>query len=97
MGWIDDEHAAGRQAGPHDLARFIGVTRPGYELSESGLPADRVDLQEVPAMAISSTDCRERVARAEPVWYLVPDGIVQYIAKRGLYPASGSGVSDDRS
>jgi len=68
-----------------DLARFIGVTRPGYELSESGLPADRVDLQEVPAMAISSTDCRERVARAEPVWYLVPDGVVQYISKHHLY------------
>ena len=31
-----------------ELAQFIGVTRPGYELSEPGLPADRVDLQEVP-------------------------------------------------
>jgi len=40
---------------------------------------------EVPALAISSTDCRERVARNEPIWYLVPDGVVQYIAKRGLY------------
>ena len=29
--------------------------------------------------------CRERVAQGEPIWYLVPDGIVQYIAKRGLY------------
>ena len=32
-------------------------------------------------MAISSTDCRARVERAEPVWYLVPDGVVQYITK----------------
>jgi nicotinate-nucleotide adenylyltransferase len=69
------------------LAHFIGVTRPGYELSESGLPADRVTLQEVPAMAISSTDCRSRVSRAEPVWYLVPDGVVQYINKYRLYAA----------
>lgn len=68
-----------------DLAHFIGVTRPGYELSESGLPADRVSLKEVPAMAISSTDCRERVASGEPVWYLVPDGVVQYINKYHLY------------
>ncbi|WP_370892479.1 nicotinate-nucleotide adenylyltransferase [Janibacter sp. GXQ6167] len=68
-----------------DLAHFIGVTRPGYELSESGLPADRVSLKEVPAMAISSTDCRERVAAGEPVWYLVPDGVVQYINKYHLY------------
>ena len=68
-----------------DLARFIGVTRPGYELSESGLPADRVDLQEVPAMAISSTDCRERVARAEPVWHRVPAGLAQRRATHPLY------------
>jgi nicotinate-nucleotide adenylyltransferase len=70
-----------------DLAHFVGVTRPGYVLSESGLPADRVTLQEVPAMAISSTDCRARVERAEPVWYLVPDGVVQYINKYRLYAA----------
>jgi nicotinate-nucleotide adenylyltransferase len=42
-------------------------------------------LIEVPAMAISSTDCRQRVKRGQPVWYLVPDGVVQYISKRGLY------------
>ena len=70
-----------------ELAHFIGVTRPGYVLSESGLPADRVTLQEVPAMAISSTDCRARVERSEPVWYLVPDGVVQYINKYRLYAA----------
>ncbi len=76
------------------LAHFIGVTRPGYELSESGLPQDRVTLQEVPAMAISSTDCRDRVADGEPVWYLVPDGVVQYINKHHLY-AGGPGASSD--
>jgi nicotinate-nucleotide adenylyltransferase len=70
-----------------DLAHFVGVTRPGYPLSESGLPGDRVTLQEVPAMAISSTDCRARVERSEPVWYLVPDGVVQYINKYRLYAA----------
>ena len=67
------------------LAHFVGVTRPGHELSDKGLPEDRVTLQEVPAMAISSTDCRDRVARGEPVWYLVPDGVVQYINKYSLY------------
>jgi nicotinate-nucleotide adenylyltransferase len=36
-------------------------------------------------MAISSTDCRARVAAGQPVWYLVPDGVVQYISKRDLY------------
>jgi nicotinate-nucleotide adenylyltransferase len=67
------------------LARFVGVTRPGFELSDAHLPADTVTLVEVPAMAISSSDCRARVAAGKPVWYLVPDGVVQYIAKRGLY------------
>ena len=67
------------------LAHFVGVTRPGFELSDSHLPADSVTLVEVPAMAISSSACRARVADGEPVWYLVPDGVVQYIAKRGLY------------
>jgi len=42
---------------------------------------------EVSALAISSTECRTRVAKGEPVWYLVPDGVVQYIAKHGLYGA----------
>ena len=72
-----------------ELAYFIGVTRPGHRLSDNGLPADRVSLLEVPAMAISSTDCRERVEQGLPVWYLVPDGVVQYIAKHGLYDPPG--------
>lgn len=70
-----------------DLAHFVGVTRPGYELADAHLPDGAVTLVEVPAMAISSTDCRRRVAEGRPVWYLVPDGVVQYIAKRGLYRA----------
>jgi nicotinate-nucleotide adenylyltransferase len=67
------------------LAHFVGVTRPGHRLTGDGLPEDRVSLLEVPALAISSTDCRQRVATGQPIWYLVPDGIVQYIAKRRLY------------
>ena len=78
IGWKDSD-------GMFSLAHFVGVTRPGHRLSTAGLPADRVSLMEVPAMAISSTDCRTRVAKDEPVWYLVPDGVVQYIAKYNLY------------
>ena len=71
-----------------ELAHFVGVTRPGTTLGEhdiAHLPPDKVTLLEVPALAISSTDCRMRVKEHLPIWYLVPDGIVQYIAKRGLY------------
>lgn len=80
-----------------DLAHFVGVTRPGYELPGQGEDDDapnplqremdegRLSLVEIPAMAISSTDCRERAAAGRPVWYLVPDGVVQYITKHGMY------------
>jgi nicotinate-nucleotide adenylyltransferase len=72
------------------VAHFVGVTRPGFDLTDDHLPADAVTLVEVPAMAISSTACRDRVAAGKPVWYLVPDGVVQYINKRGLYRGSGN-------
>lgn len=67
------------------LAHFVAVSRPGHDLSISGLPQQDVSLLEVPALAISSTDCRGRVSRGFPVWYLVPDGVVQYISKHHLY------------
>jgi nicotinate-nucleotide adenylyltransferase len=70
------------------LAHFVGCTRPGYTMDEADLgdiPPDRVTILEIPALAISSTECRERCAKGEPVWYLVPDGVVQYIAKHHLY------------
>jgi nicotinate-nucleotide adenylyltransferase len=71
------------------LAHFVGCTRPGHRLSGDGLPDQRVSLVEIPALAISSTACRERVRAGEPIWYLVPDGIVQYISKRRLYRETG--------
>ena len=71
-----------------DLAHFVGVTRPGHDINTEGLPPSGVTLIEVPAMAISSTDCRTRVKRGVPVWYLVPDGVVQYINKYKLYLGS---------
>ena len=39
----------------------------------------------MPALAISSSDCRKRAEESRPIWYLVPDGVVQYVSKRGLY------------
>ncbi|MFR9723300.1 nicotinate-nucleotide adenylyltransferase [Streptomyces sp. MS19] len=78
LGWRDASEL-------FSLAHFIGVTRPGHVLTDPGLPNGGVSLVEVPALAISSTDCRQRVARGDPVWYLVPDGVVRYISKRALY------------
>ncbi len=75
-----------------EIAHFIGVTRPGHQLEAPGLPPSSVSLLEVPAMAISSSDCRARVRAGKPVWYLVPDGVVQYINKYALYRTDSSGA-----
>jgi nicotinate-nucleotide adenylyltransferase len=76
-----------------ELANFVGCTRPGYAMDPvtlARIPAEKVTIVEIPALAISSTDCRQRTERGEPVWYLVPDGVVQYVAKHRLYtPAEG--------
>ncbi len=78
LGWRDPEQVVAS-------AHLIGVTRPGHTLADPGLPSARVSLLEVPALAISSTDIRTRVARDEPISYLVPDGVAHLIAKHGLY------------
>lgn len=67
------------------MAHFVAVSRPGHRLSVDSLPPGVVSTLEIPALAISSTDCRQRAEAGQPVWYLVPDGVVQYIAKHGLY------------
>jgi nicotinate-nucleotide adenylyltransferase len=67
------------------LAHLVGVTRPGHPLADPGLPEGAATLVEVPALAISSTDVRARVAAGQPITYLVPDGVERYVAKRGLY------------
>ncbi len=78
LGWHDHD-------GLWDLAHFVAVSRPGHVLSTEGLPEEVVSRLEIPALSISSTDCRARVRKGHPVWYLVPDGVVQYIAKHHLY------------
>ncbi len=72
------------------MAHFVAVSRPGHRLSVDSLPSGVVSTLEIPALAISSTDCRHRAEAGQPVWYLVPDGVVQYIAKHGLYRGSAS-------
>ncbi|GGG02643.1 putative nicotinate-nucleotide adenylyltransferase [Rhodococcoides trifolii] len=89
LGWQDWQEL-------FELARFVGVSRPGFELGAehlaehlARLPKDVLTLVEIPALAISSTECRLRARENRPVWYLVPDGVVQYISKRDLYRRDG--------
>ena len=68
-----------------DLAHFVAVSRPGHKLRLPKAPKGAISELEVPALAISSTDVRHRVLDGKPIWYLVPDGVVQYISKHHLY------------
>jgi nicotinate-nucleotide adenylyltransferase len=88
VSWKDAERVAG-------LATFIAATRPGYDLDAARRAHEGADLGfrieyiEVPALAISSTELRTRVAERRPIRYLVPEAIGAYIAKRGLYRDAG--------
>lgn len=69
------------------MATFVAVTRPGHNLELPETQDASMAVLEVPALAISSTSVRQRVIDGKPIWYLVPDGVVQYIAKHELYGA----------
>jgi nicotinate-nucleotide adenylyltransferase len=91
--WKDRDEVLG-------LAEFIAATRPGYALARlsdlmPGL-SERLHPMEIPMLAISSTEIRARVARGAPIQYLVPDGVVRYVAERGLY-RSDTVEAGDRS
>jgi len=90
-----------------ELSTFIAATRPGYDLSRlAGLlaelrtrtpglvPEARVKTMEIPALAISSSMVRERLAAGKTVRYLVPEPVAQLIEKSGYYAAGP--VPDDR-
>lgn len=72
-----------------ELAHFIAATRPGYDIAglEAHAPTKHpgITVMHIPALAISSTDVRRRVAEGQPIRYLVPEGVKSYIEKAGLY------------
>src|SRR6185437_5754409 len=67
------------------LVHFIGLTRRGHQLAEHSLGSEQFSLMEMPTLDISSSICRERVRAGLPIRYLVPDNVISYISKRGLY------------
>jgi nicotinate-nucleotide adenylyltransferase len=77
------------------LATFVAATRPGHDLAalEAEGLADRVRRLDVPALAISSTDVRERFAAGRAVRYLVPQVVEEYVRKHALYGTSGPNMA----
>lgn len=75
-----------------DLATFVAVSRPGYDIGRLDRlgPAvkGRVVTLEIPALAISSTGIRRRVAEGRPIRYLVPDTVVRFVDEHALYRPS---------
>ncbi len=72
-----------------EQAHFIAATRPGYDIArfEQAAPTrhPNVSVMDIPALAISSSDIRRRVAAGQPIRYLVPEGVKTYIEKAALY------------
>jgi len=66
--------------------RLAIVNRPGAP-APSVLPGWRADVVEIPALQVSSTDLRARVADGRPLDYLVPEAAVREVRRRGLYAA----------
>lgn len=73
------------------LATLIAATRPGYDIDQVRDRVDRSGLDfdvryiQIPALAISSTNIRERVQMGKSVRYLTSESVIGYIKKNGLY------------
>lgn len=70
------------------LAKFIAASRPGYKLDWGKVDSrfrKYTSLIEIPALAISSTEIRQRIREGKTIKYLVPEVVEKYIYKRGLY------------
>ena len=79
------------------LATLVVANRPGAPLPdldqlERRLPgaADRVRLMDMPGVDISSSDLRVRVRNGQPIRYLTPPAVEQFIADHGLYATASS-------
>ncbi|MFN2556217.1 MAG: nicotinate-nucleotide adenylyltransferase [Nitriliruptorales bacterium] len=71
-----------------ELATFVAVTRPGYDVERKGPILGRLERLEVPAIDISGSDLRRRFGAGEAVRYQLPRTVEDYVREHGLYGAS---------
>ncbi len=72
---------------------FVAATRPGFHLESIGFKLGNLSKEalakiktiEVPALAISSTDIRQRVREGRPIKYLLPEVVEKFIYRNNLY------------
>jgi nicotinate-nucleotide adenylyltransferase len=76
--WKDYEKLA-------ELATFVVVSRHGTPVDVPTKLSPSVNLLEISALPISSTQCRERIAEGLSLEGLVPDGVADYINKNHVY------------
>jgi len=78
--WKDPEAAL-------EQAHFIAASRPEYDLSKlrNEQFGNKLSFMQIPALALSSTDIRHRVSQGQPIRYLVPPEVEEFIKQRGLY------------
>lgn len=76
-----------------ELCRFIAVTRPGYSLDKMNAVLDilgpdlrgKIHIHETSGIMVSSTEIRQTITNGEPIRYLLPDKVEQYIRAHHLY------------
>ncbi|HEY2260489.1 MAG TPA: nicotinate-nucleotide adenylyltransferase [Solirubrobacteraceae bacterium] len=73
------------------IAKRRGTTRDSVQEALATLPGgDRARYFSMPRIGVSSTMIRQRVAAMQPIRYLVPDRVVEYIERHELYGGSSS-------
>jgi nicotinate-nucleotide adenylyltransferase len=66
--------------------KFIALNRPGHSRREVDTSfGAQVEFIDMPAVDVSSTECRQRVRDGQPIRYLVPDAVEAYVREHGLY------------
>lgn len=73
------------------MCKLVAVSRPGYTFDLAPLVAalpealERILHVATPELNIASSDLRARVAAGRPIRYQLPEAVVEYIYRRGLY------------